>query len=191
MNKKIWILSAMTVVGLIPLTASAWHGGWDYYDAPRHHRYYEDCPMRHHAGPAPRGPHGYHMGWDGPQARTFGMTAEEVRGFMAEVGGVLNIETKQKSAWDALTKAYEALATQRMDRPDRVQAREMTSVERLQARNAFMQAHAKAFDGYVKAREQFEKVATPEQAQRLDEIMATGGLYFDRPRAPRGPQSPR
>ena len=78
-----------------------------------------------------------------------------------------------------------------MDRPARAEVREMNSMERLQARNAFMQAHAKAFDGYVKAREQFEKVATAEQIQRLDEIMTTGGLYFDHPRGPRGPRTPR
>lgn len=190
MHKKVLILSALAVAGLVPLTASAWHGDWDHWEGSRHHRYYDDC-ARYHAGPAARGPHGHPMGFEGPRARTFGMSAEESHDFMAEVADILNVDAKQKSAWDSLTQAYTTLATQRMDRPARAEVREMNSMERLQARNAFMQAHAKAFDGYVKAREQFEKVATAEQIQRLDEIMTTGGLYFDHPRGPRGPRTPR
>ena len=195
MTKKTLLIAAVASVGFIPLASFAWHGapcwgagapGWHHYDEGPH------CMMR---GDAPRfGPHHraraqapYGLG-----VRTFGMDRAEAEHFMTEVGSVLKIKSNEQKAWQQMQKAYADLAQTRYDRWKTGEAPQNRQ-ERLQARSAFMSAHAQAFDGYVKARAELQKVFGQEKMHEFDYIVNTGSLLEPpapraQPRPPRGPR---
>ncbi len=191
MTKKTFIIAAVLSAGLIPLSSFAWHGApcWDDQPGPGwHHRYdgprggyWDDCPrMRPHHMAGPR----FAMG---REVHTFRMNAEEASDFINEVGAALGIDMKQK-AWQQMQKAYGDLAQVRFDRRDAFRPG-MSRQDRLQARSDFMNAHAKAFDAYVKAHAELQKTLGEETMAEFDYIVNTGSLLM--PSAPLNkPQPP-
>ena len=195
MTKKPFIIAAVISAGLIPLSSFAWHGApcWDDHPGPGwHHRY--DGPRDGYCGDCYRmRPH--HMA--GPRfamdrgVHTFRMHAQEATDFLNEVGTVLGIDTKQK-AWQQMQKAYGDLAQVRFDRREAFRPG-MARQDRLQARSDFMNAHAKAFDAFVKARADLQKAVGEETMEEFDYIVNTGSLLTPPDLAPkpqpRGPKA--
>lgn len=196
MTRKPLIFAAVLSAGLIPLSSFAWHGApcWDEQPGPGwHHRYdgphcgyWADVPRRgpHHRVPArlleQRGVH------------TFGMDREEALDFINEVGAVLGVSATQQKAWQQMQKAYGDLAQVRLSHRAAIEPG-MTRQARLEARSAFMNEHAKAFDAYVKARAELQKVMGEEKMVEFDHIVNTGSLLEPPapPKAPRPAKAPR
>ena len=87
-----------------------------------------------------------------------------------------------------MQKAYGDLAQVRFDRRDAFRPG-MNRQDRLQARSDFMNAHAKAFDAYVKAHAELQKTLGEETMAEFDYIVNTGSLLM--PSAPLNkPQPP-
>ena len=175
-TNKALVIAAIVSAGLIPLSSYAWHGGpcWDRYDGPQWRHgydapcgYWADGPMnRHHQGrPGIMHNRGVH---------TFGMNHDEAMHFIDEVGMILGVKASDK-AWQQTQQAYAQLAQVRSDRHN-LWKPGMTRQARLEARSEFMNQHAKAFDGYVKARAELLKVLGEEKMAQFDYVVNTGSI---------------
>lgn len=198
MTKKPLAIAAIVSAGLIPLASFAWHGApcfddhpgpsWHYrYDGPQC-GYWNDGPR---VGPRHQAPHRMPMSHG---VRTFGMDRENATQFINEVGAVLGIDPAQQKAWQQVQKAYADLAQVRYERREAMEPG-MARQARLEAQSAFMGAHAKAFDGYVKARAELQKALGEEKMVQFDHIVNTGNILEPpsppvkpQPRAPKAPR---
>lgn len=91
-----------------------------------------------------------------------------------------------------MQKAYGDLAQVRLSHRAAIEPG-MTRQARLEARSAFMNEHAKAFDAYVKARAELQKVMGEEKMVEFDHIVNTGSLLEPPapPKVPRPAKAPR
>lgn len=196
MTKKTLIIAAIVSAGLIPLSSFAWHGApcWDDHPGPGWHHRYDAAPCDYYPDRPRIGPH-HKAAFRAPMNRgvhTFHMNREEATDFINEVGSVLGVSAQQK-AWQQMQKAYGDLAQVRFERRDAFEPG-MPRQARLEARSAFMNEHAKAFDAYVKARGELQKVLGDEKMAEFDHIVDTGSLLKPpapavkpQPRAPKAP----
>ena len=177
-NKKA-LMGLIAMVSMMPLASYAWHGdghrGWDGEFGPRvEGNWFEHCDVS--APHVVRG-HRAKRHTFGPVVRTFGMDDKEAKSYVDDVKKLVNITNKQEAAWSAFSQSFVALAAARYEHHEsHKDFRHMTRQEFLEHRSRWMTQQAKAFDGFVKARGQLQKVLTPEQMDRFDFILATGHL---------------
>lgn len=187
-NKKA-LMGLIAIVSMMPFASYAWHGdghrGWDGEYGPRGDgNWFDHCDMR--TSHATRGYHAQRHIF-GPVVRTFGMDGNEAKNYVADVKKLVNITQKQEAAWNSFSQSFVALAEARYEHYEsHKDFRNMNRQEFLEHRSRWMTQQAKAFDGFVKARAQLQKVLTPEQMERFDFVVATGHLV-----EPSGYRSPR
>lgn len=101
------------------------------------------------------------------------------RGFMGGPGygyqdrkayilGSLNLNDSQKPAWNNYSAAIDALHAQRG--PNKVQGQQLDQQQLLEARAQRLQQRLEATQNLIKARAEFLKVLTPEQAKTFEAL---------------------
>lgn len=174
------LLPALLTLSMIPISSFAWHGDGPHmargdYDCRPYHEDWVKAPPR---GPKQqlRAPVEHHRHCV-QGAHTFGLDGEQARSFMKDLHAILNVQTKQDKVWEKMVSAYEGLATVRHQH--RMEKKDLDQLSRqafLEHHNQVLIENAKAFDAFVKARAELEKVLTPEQMERFDQIITSGRI---------------